>query len=174
MATKWDDDDDVARPPSTPSGAPAKPDIKVDVDAWHAKMKAAVKAPPAMSQRAAPSPSVMTIAATPGQGQGQLEGLAQLSDAEAEALAKDARRSAEAVLRNAGGRRKVRLRINVSGWYPGSVPAVDFCDGLGHHFASAPRNPPETHDEYVRYWRAPFVAHLKELGFEVIEEDVQR
>jgi hypothetical protein len=168
VATKWDDDD-VVRPPSTPNGAPEKPGIKVDVDAWHAKMKAATKAPPPMSERSQPPPTVITTATAPPK---EPAPPAQLSDAEAERLAIEARRSAEAVLHRAGAKRKVRLRVKVSGWYPGSVPAVDFCDGAGHHFASAPRNPPETHDEYMRYWRAPFVAHLKKLGFDVIEDDV--
>jgi hypothetical protein len=164
VATKWDDDDDVVRPPGS-----VKPDIKVDVDAWHAKMKAAAKAPPVVSERAPPPPTVRTTVVTPPKEKAPP---APLSDAEQERLASEARRAAEAVLHRAGTKRKVRLRVKVAGWYPGSVPAVDFCDGVGHHFASAPRNPPETHDEYMLYWRAPFVAHLKKLGFEVIEEDV--
>ncbi len=166
MATKWDDDgDDVARPPGT-----AKPDIKVDVDAWHAKMKAAAKAPPAVSEREPPPQSKITT--TPNAPTNEPAPPAPLSDAEQERLAIEARRSAEAVLHRAGTKRKARLRVKVAGWYPGSVPAVDFCDGHGHHFASAPHSPPETHDEYLRYWRAPFIAELKRLGFEVIEEDV--
>lgn len=168
MATKWDDDD-VVRPPSTPNGAPAKADSKLDVDAWHAKMKAAAKAPPAVSERAASPKTVVTASAIPKR---EIPATAPLSDAEQERLAVEARRSADAVLHRAGAKRKVRLRVKVAGWYPGSVPAVDYCDGLGHHFASAPRNPPETQEEYLRYWRAPFVAHLKKLGFDVIEEDV--
>lgn len=164
MATKWDDDgDDVVRPPSGKSS-----ELKVDVDAWHAKMKAATKAPPPMSTRTAPEPSKFQEAPKESGPAPR----ADLPEGEAERLAAEGRRAAEVELARAGTRRKVRLRINVPGWYPGSVPAVDFCDGHGHHFASAPRNPPDTHDEYMRYWRAPFVARLKELGFEVIEEDL--
>lgn len=169
MPTKWDGDD-VVRPPSTPDGSPAKPDIKVDLDAWHAKMKAATKAPPVVSDRAPPPVSV--IITTPKLPMQEEAAPAPLSDAEQVRLAGEAKRAAEAVLVRAGSKRKVRLRVKVSGWYPGSVPAVDYCDGQGHHFASAPHSPPETHDEYMRYWRAPFVAHLQKLGFDVIEEDI--
>ena len=165
MATKWDDDDDVVRPAGT-----VKPDIKVDLDAWHAKMKAAAKAPPSVSEREPPPKTIVTT--TPKPSTKEPLAPAPLSDAEQKHLASEAVRAAEAVRERAGTKRKVRLRVKVSGWYPGSVPAVDFCDGHGHHFASAPRSPPETHDEYVRYWRAPFIAELKRLGFEVIEEDV--
>jgi hypothetical protein len=167
VATKWDDDD-VERPTSRPAvGKHAE--VKVDVDAWHAKMKAAAKAPPAVSERKAPPPTVITTSEAPKR---EIPAARVLSENEQERLAKEARRAAEAELHRAGPKRKVRLRVKVPGWYPGSVPAVDFCDGHGHHFASAPGNPPDTHEEYVLYWRAPFVAELKRLGFDVIEEDV--
>lgn len=164
MASKWDDDD-VERPQGT-----VKKDVRADVEDWQAKLKKAEQSGPPKRERAPPKST--TVFHDPPPKDAPPPPPAELPAAQAERLAAEARSSADDVKRRAGGRKRVRLRVRVPGWYAGSVPAVDFNDGGSHFFPRAPSRAVETADEFNRYWRAPFIEHLKKLGLEVIEQDV--
>lgn len=67
---------------------------------------------------------------------------------------------------------EVRLRIKVPGWYEGSVPHVAPVDQGRGLFPHAPFPAPASEEQYLTFWRAPFIEHLRELGITVHEEDI--
>lgn len=161
MASKWDDDD-VERPVVKTKG-----DVRADINEWQAKVNAAAKTVALPAERTPvdvkakqPAP-VVKAPAVPA-----------LPEADIKRLQNEALQSANDVAHRSGMSRRVRLRVKVPGWYPGSVPAVDFLDGRPHFFAHAPSRALETAEEYLEYWRKPFVEQLRKLGFTILEEDI--
>jgi hypothetical protein len=172
MASKWDDDDDVVRP----AVQNPKKDLRGELDDWQAKVNAAAKT----AKELAPDPPAKVSAKVSVNVERDAKPEPpppppKPSEREIEALERQAEASAaDVAFRAQQGKpsKKVRLRVKVSGWYEGSVPAVDFCDGRPHFFPRAPTKALESAEHYLEYWRKPFIAHLRSLGFEVIENDL--
>jgi len=179
MATKWDDGDDVVRP-----SVQSPKDVRGAVDDWQSKMKAdaanaaqdralyAATAPPPSAE---PTSDAQRATAASQVTKREVKAPPPPSEAAIKKLREQARWSADdATKRTRTTSKRVRLRVRVSGWYEGSVPAVDFVDGKPHFFPHAPTQALDSEEHYLEYWRKPFIERFRELGFEVDELDIKK